>query len=50
MTINATTHYRWRAVDHHGNVLDILVQSRRTAVAPSGFSVSCSRACDRCRG
>jgi len=30
--INATTHYLWRAVDQHGDVLDIVVQSRRTAV------------------
>ena len=30
--INATTDYLWRAVDQHGNVLDILVQSRRTLV------------------
>ena len=29
--INGTTHYLWRAVDQHGNVLDILVQSRRNA-------------------
>jgi putative transposase len=26
--INGTTHYLWRAVDQHGDVLDILVQSR----------------------
>jgi putative transposase len=31
--INGTTGYLWRAVDRHGNVLDILVQSRRNAVA-----------------
>jgi hypothetical protein len=31
--INGTTHYLWRAVDQHGDVLDILVQSRRNAVA-----------------
>ena len=37
MTINGTTHYRWRAVDQHGNVLDILVQSRRNAVAAKRF-------------
>ena len=48
--INGTTHYLWRAVDQHGNVLDILVQSRRNAVAVKRFSVSCSRVCDRCRG
>jgi putative transposase len=37
VTINGTTHDRWRAVDQHGNVLDILVQSRRTAVAAKRF-------------
>ena len=37
MTINGTTHYLWRAVDQHGNVLDILVQSRRNAVAAKRF-------------
>jgi len=35
--INGTTDYRWRAVDQHGNVLDILVQSRRNAVAAKRF-------------
>jgi len=29
LTINGKRHYLWRAVDQHGNVLDILVQSRR---------------------
>jgi putative transposase len=37
VTINDTTHYRWRAVDQHGTVLDILVQSRRNAVAARRF-------------
>jgi putative transposase len=37
VTINGTTHYLWRAVDQHGNVLDILVQSRRNAVAAKKF-------------
>ena len=37
VTINATTHYLRRAVDQHGNVLDILVQSRRNAVAAKRF-------------
>ena len=50
LTINGTTHYRRRAVDQHGNVLDILVQSRRNAVAAKRFSVSCSRVCGPCRG
>ncbi|HUH67643.1 MAG TPA: DDE-type integrase/transposase/recombinase [Mycobacterium sp.] len=27
----------WRAVDQHGNVLDIVVQSRRNAVAAKKF-------------
>ena len=35
--INGTTHYLWRAVDQHGNVLDILVQSRRNALAAKRF-------------
>ena len=35
--INGTQHYLWRAVDQHGNVLDILVQSRRNAVAARRF-------------
>ena len=48
--INGTTHYLWRAVDQHGTVLDILVQSRRNAWRPSGSSVNCSRACGTCRG
>ena len=35
--INGTTHYLWRAVHQHGDVLDILVQSRRNAVAANRF-------------
>jgi putative transposase len=35
--INGTTHYLWRAVDQHGDVLDILVQSRRNAVVAKRF-------------
>ncbi len=35
--INDTIHYLWRAVDQHGNVLDVLVQSRRHAVAAINF-------------
>jgi putative transposase len=34
---DGVTHYRWRAVDQHGNVLDILVQSRRNAKAAQRF-------------
>ena len=41
MKINGTTDYLWCAVDQHGNVLDILVQSRRNAVAARRFSVRC---------
>jgi putative transposase len=35
--INGTIHYIWRAVDQHGNVLDILVTSRRDAKAATRF-------------
>ena len=48
--INGTIHYPWRAVDQHGNLLDVLMQPRRNALAPSGWSADCSRACNRCRG
>jgi putative transposase len=35
--IAGQTHYLWRAVDQHGNVLDILVTSRRNAKAATRF-------------
>ena len=35
--INGKTHYLWRAVDQDGNVLDILVTSRRDATAATRF-------------
>ena len=35
--INGEGHYLWRAVDQDGNVLDILVQSRRDAKAAKRF-------------
>ena len=35
--INGATHYLWRAVDQHGDVVDILVQSRRNALAAKRF-------------
>ena len=35
--INGTIHYLWRAVDQHGNVLDVLVQRRRNAKAAKRF-------------
>ena len=37
MKINGITHYLWRAVDQHGNVLDVLVQSCRNAKAATRF-------------
>ncbi|HZA15597.1 MAG TPA: IS6 family transposase [Pseudonocardiaceae bacterium] len=37
ITINGKTHYLWRAVDQHGNVLDILVTSRRDTKAATRF-------------
>ena len=35
--INGTIHYLWRAVDQHGNVFDVLVKSRRNALAAKQF-------------
>jgi putative transposase len=35
--INGVTHFLWRAVDQHGNVLDVLVQSRRNTQAAKRF-------------
>jgi putative transposase len=37
ITINGKTHYLWRALDQHGNVLDILVTSRRDTRAAMRF-------------
>jgi len=37
LRIQGKTHYLWRAVDQHGHVLDILVQSRRDAKAAKRF-------------
>src|SRR6266513_2297790 len=37
LTINGKRSYLWRAVDQHGNVLDILVQSRRNKQAAKKF-------------
>ena len=37
LKINGKTHYLWRAVDQHGAVLDILVQSRRDKAAAKKF-------------
>ena len=35
--IHGKLHYLWRAIDQHGTVLDILVQSRRNAKAAKRF-------------
>jgi putative transposase len=35
--IRGKQHYFWRAVDQDGSVLDILVQSRRSATAARRF-------------
>ena len=35
--IQGKLHYLWRAVDQHGNVLDVLVQSRRNTKAAKRF-------------
>ena len=37
LTIHGERHYFWRAVDQDGNVLDILVQSRRNKKAAKRF-------------
>ena len=37
LKINARLHYLWRAVDQDGDVLDILVQSRRDKKAAKNF-------------
>jgi len=37
LKINGKMHYRWRAVDQHGNVLDILVTSHRDTRAAKRF-------------
>jgi len=37
LKINGRIHYLWRAVDHDGDVLDILVQSRRDTKAAKKF-------------
>jgi putative transposase len=48
--INGTIHYLWRAVDQHGNVLDVLVQSRRNALAAKKFFRRLLKGCGTCRG
>ena len=48
--IRGKLHYLWRAVDQNGHVLDILVQSRRNAIAqrsPGGMSAKLTGAAKR---
>jgi putative transposase len=33
--------YLWRAVDHEGEILDVLLQRRETAARPSGSCAGC---------
>jgi putative transposase len=40
LMIRGERHYLWRAVDQDGNVLDILVQSRRNKKAARRFSAN----------
>ena len=42
--IGGETFWLWRAVDAHGDALDILVQTRRNAKAAMRFSSACSPA------
>jgi putative transposase len=37
LKINGRLHYLWRAVDQNGDILDILVQSRRDKKAAKKF-------------
>ena len=37
LRINGEQHYLWRAVDQHGVMLDILVQSHRNSAAAKRF-------------
>jgi hypothetical protein len=41
LPINGVIHYLWRAVDQHGVVIDILVQSKRDRFAAYVSSGSC---------
>ena len=41
LRIGDKQHYLWRTVDQDGNVLDILVQSRRNAKAAQRFFRKC---------
>jgi putative transposase len=46
LKINGKTSYLWRAVDQHGNVLDILVQSRRNKAAAKKFFRKLLKRCE----
>ena len=50
LTINGRIHYLWRAVDQHGEVLDILVQSTRDKKAAKRFFRKLSKACGMYHG
>ncbi len=45
LKINGKTQYLWRAVDQEGNVLDILVQSRRNKAAAKKFFRKLRKGC-----
>jgi len=50
LRIRGKVHTLWRAVDQHGDVLDILIQSRRGAIAqrsPGGMSAKLTGAAKR---
>ncbi len=46
LKISGKTHYLWRAVDQQGNVLDILVQSRRNKGAAKKFFRKLLKGCE----
>ncbi len=46
LKINGKRHYLWRAVDQYGNVLDILVQSRRNKRAAIKFFRKLLKGCE----
>ncbi|MDP9378878.1 MAG: IS6 family transposase [Chloroflexota bacterium] len=46
LKINGKRHYLWRAVDQEGNVLDILVQSRRNKGAAKKFFRKLLKGCE----
>src|SRR4028118_61100 len=47
LSIQGKTGYLWRAVDQHGNVLDILVQSRRNKGAAKKFFRKLLKGCQK---